>query len=96
LLEQIAGKRGASRYGEELVEAEEARAQRLVGEALRKKGWSDKELKARRKGDAFKVQLAAKLRAQTTVTAGWIAERLHMGTRGHLAHLLYRYDRAKR
>jgi hypothetical protein len=43
-----------------------------------------------RKGHPFKVRLAAKLRAETTVTVSWIAERLAMGTQGHLAHLLYR------
>jgi len=42
------------------------------------------------KGDAAKVALAARLRAETTMTVGWIAERLGMGTRGHLNHLLYR------
>jgi hypothetical protein len=61
---------------------------------LNKKGWTMEELKARRKGDQFKVRLAAKLRAQTTVTAAWIAEQLHMGTRGHLTHLLYRHGRS--
>jgi hypothetical protein len=45
-----------------------------------------------RKGHPFKVRLAARLRAQTTVTVGWIAHRLGMGTRGHLAHLLYRNE----
>ena len=45
-----------------------------------------------RKGSEFKVRLASKLRAETTMTLGWIAERLHMGTRGHLTHLLYRHD----
>lgn len=30
-----------------------------------------------------------RLRAQTTVSVSWIARRLAMGTRGHLAHLLY-------
>jgi len=51
------------------------------------------ELKARRKSDAFKVRLAEQLRAQTTVTAAWIAEHLYMGTRGHLTHLLYHRHR---
>jgi hypothetical protein len=31
------------------------------------------------------------LRAETTMTVGWIAERLGMGTRSHLNHLLYRW-----
>jgi len=29
-------------------------------------------------------------RAETTMTVGWIAARLGMGTRGYLNHLLYR------
>ena len=30
------------------------------------------------------------MQAETTMTVGWIAERLAMGTRGYLNHLLYR------
>jgi hypothetical protein len=37
-----------------------------------------------------KVALAAHLRAETMMTAGWIAERLALGTRGRLNHLLFR------
>jgi hypothetical protein len=37
-----------------------------------------------------KPLLAAKLRAQSTITVSWIAQRLALGTRGQLAHLLYR------
>ena len=96
LLEQMAEQRSACHSGEELMESAEARAQRLIEQALRKKGWSVEELKARRKGDVFKVRLAAQLRAQTTVTAAWIAEHLHMGTRGHLTHLLYHQGKRTR
>jgi len=31
-----------------------------------------------------------RLRAETTMTAAWIAERLDMDSRGYLNHLLYR------
>jgi hypothetical protein len=34
--------------------------------------------------------LAARWRAETTMTVGWIAERLAMGTHGSLNPLLYR------
>jgi len=34
--------------------------------------------------------MVRKLRAATTMTVGWIAERLGMGNRGYLNHLLYR------
>ena len=37
----------------------------------------------------MKVALAARLRADTMMVVGWIAEHLSMGTRGHLNHLLY-------
>jgi hypothetical protein len=39
------------------------------------------------------VAVAARLRAETTMTVGWIAERLSLGSRGYLNHLLYRWRR---
>ena len=97
LLEQIAEEREAWHYGEEVAESAEHRARRLIDLALKKKRWTVEDLKARRKGDPLKVQLAERLRAETTVTLAWIAEQLHMGTRGHLTHLLYwRRRRQKR
>jgi len=58
-------------------------------------GWTEEDLRVRRKGDVFKVRLAQRLRVETTVTLKWIAERLRMGTRGHLTHLLYWRGRKK-
>ena len=55
---------------------------------MARKGWAEEDLVGRRKGDAFKVWLAPELSEKTTVTVAWIATRLHMGTRGHLTHLL--------
>ncbi len=95
LLAQVAEKRGHWHFGAELVESVEAKAERLIEAELQRKGWTAADLQARRKGDPFKVRLAAKLRAQTTVTMSWIAERLCMGTRGHLTHLLYRHGKDK-
>ena len=48
------------------------------------------DLKTRPKGDSVKVVLAARWRAKTTMTVGWLTERLAMGTRGYLNPLLYR------
>ena len=60
-------------------------------------GWrkarKEADLKTRPKGDPVKVASAARLRAETTMTVGWIAERLAMGTRGYLNNLLYRRRR---
>ena len=33
--------------------------------------------------------MALRLRRETTMTLAWIAQRLQMGTKTHLAHLLY-------
>jgi hypothetical protein len=46
-------------------------------------------LAIRCKGDAAKVAMARRLRRETAMTLAWIAERLRMGTKKHLAHLLY-------
>ena len=69
--------------GEELAEL-------IIAEELKLGRWQEADLKTRSKGDSVKVALAASLRAETTMTVGWIAERLAMGTRGYLNHLLYR------
>ena len=55
---------------------------------LKRMGWSEADLKARRKGEPRKVELASELRSQTTMPLAWIAERLNLGSRGHLAWLL--------
>jgi hypothetical protein len=71
-------------------EAEVVQAERRVIEGLKRIGWSEADLKARRKGEPKKVELAWQLRSQTTLPLAWIAERLQMGSRGHLAWLLQR------
>jgi hypothetical protein len=57
--------------------------------------WSEADLKARRKGEPRKVELAWELRSQTTMPLAWIAERLNMGTRGHLAWLLQQRGKSR-
>jgi len=90
LLAQMSERLGAEHYGEERAETAEALAEQIIAAELKRRRWQEDELKKRPKGDAAKVALAARLRAGTTMTVGWIAERLEMGTRGHLNHLLYR------
>ena len=81
---------GAEHYGEERAETEEAKAEQIIALELKRRRWKEAALWTRPKGDAAKVSLAARLRAETTLTVGWIAERLRMGSRGYLNHLLYR------
>ena len=95
LLAQISERRGEWHYGEELRQTAEAAAEDIIRSELKRKGLTREELAGMRKGDKFKVRLAQRLRADTTLTLDWIAQRLCMGTRGYLSHLLYRCKRKK-
>jgi hypothetical protein len=53
----------------ELREAGEAKAERLIQEALRSEGLTAEYPATWRKGHPFKLKLAVKLHEQTTVTA---------------------------
>jgi REP element-mobilizing transposase RayT len=90
LLTQMSERMGAEHSGEERAETAEALAELIIAEELKRAWWQEDDLKTRPKGDSVKVALAARLRAETAMTVGWIAERLTMGTRGYLNHLLYR------
>jgi REP element-mobilizing transposase RayT len=90
LLAQMSERMGAEHYGEERTETAAVWAERIIAEELKRRRWTEVALRALAKGDARKVALAARLRAETTLTVGWIAARLGMGTRGYLNHLLYR------
>lgn len=89
LLAPVSDKVGTSHSGPEVVESSETRAERIVQEELNRRQWTADTLSERRKGDPEKVQIARRLRAETTMTMPWIAERLRMGTDTHLSHLLY-------
>jgi hypothetical protein len=87
---------GAEHYGVERQETVEEHAEGMVVAELKRHRWGEGELGCRAKGDAGKVAMAERLRAETEVTVKWIAERLQMGTAGHVNHLLYqRRKRAK-
>jgi len=88
LLEHLAGRAGEHHAAEERRESEEARARRLVAEELRRRKWTPEDLPRRRKGDAGKVAIARRLRAETTMTLKWIAGALHMGAWTHVSNLL--------
>ena len=88
-LEKVSAKAGAHHYGEELRESAMEEAERLVAAELHRRGWQPANLETKRRGDTEKVIMAERLRQATTMRLVWIAERLHMGTRTHLAHLLY-------
>jgi putative transposase len=96
LLGQISERMGEHHYGEERGQSEAEQAERVVQEGLRKLDWSERDLERRAKGDAEKVKLALQLRAETTATVKWIAQRLKMGTSTYVNHLLYWHRRETR
>jgi hypothetical protein len=55
---------------------------------MARRGWSAGELERPRKADGEKLKIARGLRADMTMTWGWIAERLAMGTPGYVADTL--------
>ena len=93
LLGMMSQKAGPEHYGEEIRESAHEKAERLVWEELKKLGWRERELVKHRKGDPKKVKIALRLRRETTMTLEWTANRLCMGTKTHLSHLLYWHNR---
>jgi putative transposase len=89
MLNYIEEQRGRWHYGSELRECAETKAERLIAEAA-SDGVSEENLLTWPKGHPAKMKLAIKLRNETTVTVAWIAERLRMGTREYVAHLLWK------
>ena len=87
LLAQMHGQRG-SHYGPELREADLVHAEKLVQAELSRRGWREAELGQRRKGDPDKIEIAWRLRQETTMTLKWIAQRLQMGTWTHVSNCL--------
>jgi putative transposase len=88
LLARASERVGVQHYGAERQESGAAKAERLVREELAKLGWEASDLAQRRKGDPGKVRIARRLRQETTMTLGWIAQRLNMGVWTHVSNLL--------
>ena len=65
-------------------------AERLLIEGLAKQGLEEKELKRIKGSDSRKVAIAREIVEKTSVSMGWIAERLAMKSRGNVSQQLYR------
>ena len=88
LLAQMKEQQGAKHYGEETDASDEEKAQEIVQQELKRRGWTERDLQTRRKGDKNKIVIVEKLRQETTMTYQWIAQRLVMGSFGHVSNLL--------
>jgi len=69
---------------------DEKTAEEIVREGLIESGLRESELEALPGSDARKVQIARAVRAQTTVSMGWIAERLRMRSAANVSQILKR------
>ena len=76
LLEQVNTPPGPSHFGEAVQEAMNVQAERLVAAGLKRLGWTEVMLRAKRTGDPRKLELARELRRKTTMPLAWIAHRL--------------------
>jgi REP element-mobilizing transposase RayT len=94
LLERMEGKLGENHSGELRRESAESKAERIIGEELKRLGWREGELARRRKSDPGKLAMAARLRRETAVTLPWIAQRLQAGTWKSLTPKLRRWRKA--
>jgi hypothetical protein len=62
MLARMEGKLGEFHAGELRRESAQARAERIIGEELRRLGWAERDLAVRRKSDPDKLAIAARLR----------------------------------
>ena len=74
------GQLGENHSGELKFQTAEAKAERIIAEELKRRGWKQADLQLRLKSDPAKLQIATRLRSETTLTIKAIAERLHLGT----------------
>jgi REP element-mobilizing transposase RayT len=88
LLERVCAGAGEHHRADARRETMEEKARRILREELDALGWDSAALAQRPKGDARKVRMARRLRAETSVTLKWIAEHLEMGTWTHVANRL--------
>ena len=79
---------GPNHYGSNRQESLQEKAERIVTEELKRLGWAEEDLLSARKGHVGKIDIARRLRNETTMTFGWIARRLQMGSWTYVSNLL--------
>ncbi len=80
MLERMETRLGEHHSGELRREGAEGKAERIIAEELKRLGWTMTDLPLRRKSDPGKLQMASRIRVETTLSVKWIAQRLHMGS----------------
>jgi hypothetical protein len=90
LLAQAKVRVGPNHFGSERRESAEERARRIIGEAMKKYALSKEKLESLPAGSGIKVELARRLRRETTMSLKRIAGELGIGSWKYLSNLLSR------
>jgi len=93
MLLRMQGKLGEHHSGELHRARAEAKAERNIAEELERHGWQEADLFARRKNDAVKLEIAARLTRESTLSTKAIAARVHLGSSEAANRSLHRYMR---
>ena len=89
LLDRLDGTLTENHLARERIETAEMKAERIIRLRLGELGWTETDLRGCAKCGREKVHIAQQLRAETTLSLKWIAQRLSMGTWTNVSNLLY-------
>ena len=95
LLDRLEGKVTENHRARERAETNEVKAEKISQAGLQELGWTEKDLRERKKCVPEKVRLAQQARAETTLSLKRVAERLHMGTWTNTSNLLHKARRLR-
>ncbi|MEM9443946.1 MAG: hypothetical protein AAGA18_01215 [Verrucomicrobiota bacterium] len=70
-------------------EKELFKRKRILKEELKKLGWTSRRLEKKPKGCKQKIDIAERLRRETTIAINEVATLVHMGSRNYVNYLLY-------
>src|SRR5439155_16488041 len=79
---------GPNHYGDQRHESNEQKAVRLINDELQKLALTPARLSLRSDRDPAKLQIATRLRAETTMSLKWIAQQIGIGSWKYLSNLL--------
>jgi REP element-mobilizing transposase RayT len=80
MLQRMEGSLGGHHAGELHRQVADAKAERIIAEELQHHGWREEDLLMRRKNDPAKLDIAARLRMETTLSLKAITARVNLGT----------------
>jgi hypothetical protein len=75
-----------------MKDAAEEKAERLFIRELLAAGLTEKALQERPRSEPLKWKIARAMRTETTVSLGWIARRLDLGSASDVCHKMRRYS----